>query len=412
MTASIPAAAAIASSLRYALEGGLIASQLLIPIAVIAVVAASLAYLYAVLYDDSNFCAIWIPMSDAVLAARQKAFPILSWFAPAGEWESNDRGMSFFQRLGFCFAEFTVRRRYYFSIEAVALLIESAVLGISGAARSLCAAQLLIVMLVRIGLFLSVFLQRPQNTRAGVAFGIAVSVVQIAAAGVYFGYVVANFTNTLRSATRGMLLATSAVLFVVSVIQVAFAARLRIHRWIYDRGVTKDAERAYDPQLRRRDDDDENELAGGLLKAPPELVDSARGADSAPREVPVQDLDFTKVDARHDDDGQERSASNGPGIMAASPFGEPAGISQFDDEDGPRDEFTFIFGAGPDADAAVAASSVRLGPSRGPEDAATKAPKPKKPKPPPGPNVWRVIALEDAHNEQCAPVPIFEDDLL
>jgi hypothetical protein len=238
---------AVLGAFRYAFSGQLSGVGLIYPSIMSIVVGAPLAYLYSVLYDESNFCALWEPLSDEALRIRKRHFPVLHWFALPGQWESTDRQLSFYGRLRFLFWEFRVRRCYFITIDAVALSLEAVVMGVVGSSPGLCAAQLALVVALRLSICAMMYLFKPFHA-PGVAFVlIALSGAQFVGAVVYLVFALTNFTNTTKLVTFTFLVIESSLLIVVAVGMIVIFAWIRVTQIAFDRDVAISAAKNYNP---------------------------------------------------------------------------------------------------------------------------------------------------------------------
>jgi hypothetical protein len=444
----IPAASLIVGSFRYAFEGDLDAARLLFPILCVAGGIGTLAYLYSVLYDDSNFCAHWEPYPEEALALRRRHYPIMDAWALPGFWEPIDRQLSFHRRLHFLFQEFTPRRRYFLTIDLAGLLIESCVMGIAGATLAVCSAQMLVVAMLRAVLLVCAVHFRPFNTRVGLPLYLILNLLQLLTASTYAAYVVTNFTNTLRTVTRVVLLASVATLISLVAIVTGFSARLWCLKFTFNRQVAQSAKKVYAPTLKEDYSDEEED--GDAKDEPSRPNDEAAAGTGSPllqlprrrgAGDPEQDLDFTKgsdgrsLGAATDDSGAQPVGARprldldfGP-LLDSGSAGSFSPVSRgnvFDDLLGPAPAAGY---PAPTSDHELDPNaSLLVGPGERSamlQGAASSAPvvddvlnismapsKKVKAKPPKGPSVWRVIALEEATDRQCDPVPIFDEDLL
>jgi len=367
------------------------------------IIGFSLAYMYSVLYDDSNFCAIFVSLPEETLKVRRRAQPFLDMFALPGMWEPLDRQLSFHRRLWFCFWEFNSRRRYFSTIDMVALFTETLVLGVPGASLAVFTAQLGVVVLLRASLLGTLCLFKPHNYRAGLPIAVAVGVVQLLTAVVYAMYVAANFTNTLRSASRGMLLLSTTVIFIVTLVSFVCFARLKFTTLMYERDIAKGAE--LDKLPRKRDTGDPEsrdvEHSEPLLMAP----DAPTAETDGMR--PAQDLDFTRANDDNQSDPGELMVLGADNPLQSAP--DDSRLSRkFEAMSCISDESV----RGLSQAAADAACDMDREVNGTVERSRSAVSAPSAPKPPPGPEVWRLIAMEEALDRQCDQVPIFEDDLL
>jgi hypothetical protein len=402
---TMPAVGATWGAFRAAFADDLNIVFLLYPAGVCIAVGGTLAYLYSVLYDDSNFCAIFVDLPEDSLKARRRQHSFLDMLALPGFWEPIDRQLSFHRRLWFCFQEYTQRRRYFATIDMVALFTESIVLGIPGASGAVCIAQLAVVALLRVAFLATLVAFKPHNYRAGLPIAVVVAASQAVTALIYAMYVMANFTNTLRSVSRGMLLFSTLILFVVTCCTAVCFARLKLITWMYEREVSTAAMEADTAKLagkrQKHDARDDGNSQTPLLVAPHDGAEVSGMAHDAPD----QNLDFTKEDKESE-----------PGELLV--FGSPDAFESGAAGDG-RQAFKRIDavscvsydsnhgGSASRADEPSVAAGSTLA-----ESFAQEVAKPRRAQPPRGPEVWRLIALEEATDRQCDDVPVFDDDLL
>ena len=296
-----------------------------VPVITSTISLAPLWYLYSVLYDESNFTAQWIPVSNHIILLRRVARPVRSFFQADGRYESTDRYFSFVQRLGHCFVHHTERRRYYFCLELVAVMFECLLLAVSNSSTLICMVQTMIALALRGVMLALLFKFRPYNLRASLYGSAAVQLFQLLAALMFFLYVAQDMTNSSRTATTVLLLVSVTVTlchtatFLPATLWQLFEV-YRMRRTLMLRGkapkipISEDHIGLGADQARQSDDDDESGehrdmelLEGEELQAEGEAAKAKHNGFK-----PKQDMDF-RNDASDEDNNNLLDRRLAPG---------------------------------------------------------------------------------------------------